>query len=88
MLSRAVRDRIAKNRKIHRRPKKRRAVIARRLGELMAISFQANVSYGKHGDVRVNDIEYAKLMETRAQLKARHAAEDRVYFNGWRKGYK
>lgn len=88
MLSKSVKARIARNRKIHRRPKKRAAVIARRLLELMAINIHANSGWGKHADGVVGEVQYAQLMIAKAELKARHVAEDRKYFNGWRKGYK
>ena len=97
MLSKQVKERQAQRRISRRIPKKRQMLLRLREMQLNLLKIARNGQFGAHfkpvdqltAEEKAVEIKVLQknLQEVRA-LKARAEAEDRVYFNGWRRGHK
>ena len=83
MLSKEVKARIRKNKQLRFTPKKRMAVRRKRLADLFAKRLERHEA---NPDPSVQDM--AEGVRQEHALRRRWEIEDRVYFNGWRRGHK
>lgn len=88
MLSKRVKERIAKNKERRRIPKKRRSLLILRRYTLGALKSSRNSMVGAHASFVVNEQALMDNLAAHARLRQKFFQEDRVYFNGWRKGHK